>query len=157
MNNKYFNIYNNLVKLTRNKKIFQNLAKDETFSDRLIILLFHFSFFLKVYKSDTTKAELQKIHDFFFKQIEISIREIGYGDMSINNIMKDYANLFYFIIDRIHFWNELAITDKKDFISNLLNIENNTDFFVDYFEKYILYLKNNTFNCFTKDVIKHNF
>ena len=97
MNNKYFNIYNNLVKLTRNKKIFQNLAKDETFSDRLIILLFHFSFFLKVYKSDTTKAELQKIHDFFFKQIEISIREIGYGDMSINNIMKDYANLFYFI------------------------------------------------------------
>ena len=42
--------------------------------------------------------DLQKIHDHIFKQIELSIREIGYGDVSINKKMKDYVNLFYLIL-----------------------------------------------------------
>ena len=40
MNNDYLNIYNNLVKLTRNKNVYYNLKNNDTFSDRLIILLF---------------------------------------------------------------------------------------------------------------------
>ena len=47
MNKKYLNIYNNLIKLTRNKNLYLNLDKKETFSDRLIFLLFHFAFFFK--------------------------------------------------------------------------------------------------------------
>ena len=66
MNNKHLNIYNNLVKLTRNKKIFENLLKEETFSDRLVLLMFHFGFFLREYKNSKNRYELQKIHDFFF-------------------------------------------------------------------------------------------
>ena len=31
---------------------------------------------------------MQEIHDFVFRQIEISIREIGYGDVSINKHEK---------------------------------------------------------------------
>ena len=89
MSNKYLNIYNNLVKLTRNKKIFEKLSKEETFSDRLVILMFHFGFFLKAYKNSKNKNELQKFHDFFFKQLDLSIREIGYGDASINKKMKE--------------------------------------------------------------------
>ena len=65
MNNKYLNIYNNLIKLTRNKKIFQNLSNEETFSDRLIFLMFHFAFFIKQYKNTDNKKEFQNIHDFF--------------------------------------------------------------------------------------------
>ena len=30
----YLNIYNNLIKLTRNKKLYINLDKNETFSER---------------------------------------------------------------------------------------------------------------------------
>ena len=38
MNSDNLNIYNNLVKLTRNKKLYQNLKNNDTFSDRLVIL-----------------------------------------------------------------------------------------------------------------------
>ncbi len=157
MDNKYLNIYNNLVKLTRNKKIFEKLSKEETFSDRLVILMFHFGFFLKQYKNSKNKKELQQIHDFFFKQLESSIREIGYGDASINKKMKEYINLFFFIIDKIEQWNYSTDDKKSIFLSNLLNIDKNSPFLINYFDKYVNYLQNNTFNYFTKDVIKHNF
>ena len=45
MNKNYLNIYNNLVKLTRNKELYLNLKNNDTFSDRLIVLLFHLAFF----------------------------------------------------------------------------------------------------------------
>ena len=54
MNNEYLNIYNNLVNLTRNKNLYKT-KNDETFSDRLIILLFHF-FFLQIYKKEILKV-----------------------------------------------------------------------------------------------------
>ena len=98
MNNDYLNIYNNLVKLTRNKNLYYNLKNNDTFSDRLIILLFHFGFFLKHFKSTLSKDESQNLFDFFIRQIELSIREIGYGDVSINKKMNDYVNLFYSIL-----------------------------------------------------------
>ncbi len=47
----YLNIYNNLIKLTRNKKLYINLDKNETFSERLIFFFFHFALFLKHYKN----------------------------------------------------------------------------------------------------------
>ena len=31
----YLNIYNNLIKLTRNKKLYLNLEKNDTFNERL--------------------------------------------------------------------------------------------------------------------------
>ena len=53
---------------------------------------------------------LQKLYDFNFRQLELSIREIGYGDQSINKKMKDYINVFHSIISEIHFWNSLEFT-----------------------------------------------
>ena len=95
MNNNFLNIYNNLIKLTRNKYIFENISNKETFSDRLTIFFFHFAFFLKIYKSETSKKDIQNLYDFIFKQIELSIREIGYGDTTVNKKMKLYVNLMY--------------------------------------------------------------
>ena len=45
MKNDYLNIYNNLIKLTRNKNLYYCLKNNDIFSDRLIIFLFHFGFF----------------------------------------------------------------------------------------------------------------
>ena len=47
MDIEYINIYNNLINLTRNKKLFIYFTKNDEFSDRLIIFLIHFGFFLK--------------------------------------------------------------------------------------------------------------
>ena len=50
--------------------------------------------------------------DFNFRQLELSIREIGYGDQSINKKMKVYLNLFHAIVSDIHFWDELTKDEK---------------------------------------------
>ena len=39
MDIKYINIYNNLVKLTRNKDLYKNYNKQDEFSDRLTYFL----------------------------------------------------------------------------------------------------------------------
>ena len=89
MNYKLLNIYNNLIKLTRNKILYKNTSNNESFSDRLIIFLIHFAFFLKLFKNQASKKNLQNLYDFVFRQIELSIREIGYGDASVNKKMKE--------------------------------------------------------------------
>ena len=157
MTAEYLNIYNNLVKLTRNKKLYSVLKNDDTFSDRLIILLFHFGFFLKIYKDENSKSDSQNFFDFFIKQIELSIREIGYGDVSVNKKMKDYVNLFFSIIEDVEKWPSLNITKKKDVISNLMNIKEDSDLIVDYFDKFNVFLSKNSLKIFTKDILELKF
>ena len=112
MSKNYINIYNNLVNYTRNKDLYKNLNRVDNFSDRLILFLLHFSFFIKNFKNDENKKILQEIYDFNFRQLELSIREIGYGDQSINKKMKDYINLFHSMVSEIHFWDSLSRSDK---------------------------------------------
>ena len=154
MNAKYINIYNNLVKLTRNKDLYNDFESQDTFSDRLIFFLLHFAFFLKIYKENNDKKLLQEIYDFIFRQLELSIREIGYGDQSINKKMKDYLNLFYGMIDKIHDWDNLTIESRVNILKIFLDNALNVDFLVDYFDKYRLNLVNNTLNSHIKGVLK---
>ena len=153
MKNNFLNIYNNLIKLTRNKILYENMINNETFSDRLMIFFLHFAFFLKLFKKQTSKEEMQNLYDFIFKQIELSIREIGYGDASINKKMKDYVNLMHTIINKVEFWENLDLSSKLKFFSDYINIDKESTFFVSYFDKYALYLSKNSFNYFTKEVI----
>ena len=155
MSSNYINIYNNLVKLTRNKELYRDFKNQDTFSDRLIFFLLHFAFFLKIYKENNDKKLLQEIYDNTFRQVELSIREIGYGDQSINKKMKDYLNLFYGMIDKIHDWDNLSAESRASILQKFLDNAVNADFLADYFEKYRLNLLNNTLNSYIKGVIKH--
>ena len=155
MNKNYINIYNNLVKLTRNKELYKDFKNQDTFSDRLIFFLLHFAFFLKIYKNNKNKKLLQEIYDYIFRQVELSIREIGYGDQSINKKMKDYLNLFYGMIDKIDDWDDLSLISRSALLENFLDNAINTEYLADYFEKYRLNLINNTLNYQIKGVIKH--
>ena len=132
----YINLYNNLVNLTRNKELYKDFVSQDEFSDRLILFLTHLAFFFKVYKNKENTALLQDIYDFIFRQLELSIREIGYGDQSINKKMKDYINLFHSMVSEIHFWDNLSRSEKFDKISNFLNEFGNIDHLVDYFENH---------------------
>ena len=157
MNNNFLNIYNNLIKLTRNKYIFENISNKETFSDRLTIFFFHFAFFLKIYKKQTSKKNLQNLYDFIFKQIELSIREIGYGDATVNKKMKLYVNLMYSIIDKVELWEKLNLSEKTKFFSDFIEVNKETSFFINYFNKYADYLSKKPLNYFTNDVISLKF
>tara|TARA_B100000767_G_C19496958_1_gene422643 strand:+ start:167 stop:634 length:468 start_codon:yes stop_codon:yes gene_type:complete len=155
MNSNYINIYNNLVNLTRNKELYKAFKTQDTFSDRLIFFLLHFSFFLKEYKGNNDKDVLQEIYDYIFRQMELSIREIGYGDQTINKKMKDYLNLFYSMIDKIHEWDHLTKESKNSILAIFLNNIDDIGYLVDYFDNYRLNLKENTLNSHLKGVINN--
>ena len=97
---------------------------------------------------------MQDIYDNSFKQLELSIREIGYGDQTINKKMKNYLNLFYSMIGKIHYWETLSTDDKKLLLSEFLNSNADIPYLTDYFDKYMVNLSNNTLNFYIKGVIK---
>ena len=150
MNDKYFYIYNNLINYTRNKELYKNLNREDNFSDRLTLFLLHFSFFLKNYKNEENKKVLQEIYDFNFRQLELSIREIGYGDQSINKKMKDYINLFHSMVSEIHFWDKLTKSEKLKKISFFLSDLQNNEELLSYFEDFNLNLSKKNFEFFLK-------
>ena len=149
----YIYLYNNLIKLTTNKLLYKSLNKQDSFNDRLIIFLLHFAFFLKNFKNEKNEKLLQEIYDFNFRQLELSIREIGYGDQSINKKMKDYINVFHAIISEIHFWNDQNLIKNKEIISKFLENFTNINELVEYFDEDIENLSKKTLNSYLKSVI----
>lgn len=141
-----------MINYTRNKNLYISLSRDDTFADRLTLFLLHFSFFLKIYTNKNNKILLQKIYDFNFRQLELSIREIGYGDQTINKKMKDYINFFHLLISEIHFWDTLDKTQKIEKFSSFLPDFGKLDNLVDYFDQFNNYLKKKTLNSYLKSV-----
>ena len=157
MNKEFINIYNNLVNLSRNKNIYYSFTNKDTFSDRLLIFLFHLAFFLKNYKSKIDQKYIQNFYDYTFRQIELDIREIGYGDQSVNKKMKTYINMLYSIIEKIHNWENYDKDDKLKIFNLYIENKDNNHKIVDYFEKYYIYLTKISLNSFIKSVIEHKF
>ena len=143
-----------MINLTRNKKLYLSLQRKDNFSDRLIFFLLHFSFFLKNFKKTSEKKLLQDIYDYIFKQLELSIREIGYGDQSINKKMKIYINHFHGMLSDVHFWNDLSMQKKRNFLNNYLSDYEKLDDIIDYFDDFDNNLAKNTLINFSKSVIK---
>ena len=152
MNKKYIYIYNNLINYTRNKDLYKNLNREDNFSDRLTLFLLHFSFFLKNFKDEENKKVLQEIYDFIFRQLELSIREIGYGDQTINKKMKNYINLFHSMVSDIHFWDKLSKKEKSKKISNFLSDFQNNEYLLSYFDDFNSNLSKKTLNSYLKSV-----
>ena len=103
-------------------------------------------------KNEENKKILQEIYDFNFRQLELSIREIGYGDQSINKKMKDYINLFHSMVSEMHFWDHLSKSDKIEKLSIFLEDFNNIDDLLDYFDEFNLNLSKKTLNYYLKSV-----
>ena len=152
MSLKYTNLYNNLIKLTTNKNLYKGLSKQDTFEDRLVLFLIHFAFFLSVYKNEKNTKILQDIYDLNFRHLELSIREIGYGDQSINKKMKDYINLFHSILSEIHFWESLDYSKKEKILSTFLKNFDKIENLTIYFDEFRQNLLKKTLNSYLKSV-----
>ena len=138
--------------MTTNKKLYKDLSKQDTFEDRLVLFLIHFAFFLNVYKNEKNTKILQDIYDLNFRHLELSIREIGYGDQSINKKMKDYINLFHSILSEIHFWESLDQTKKGKILSNFLKNFDKIENLTIYFDEFRQNLLKKTLNSYLKSV-----
>ena len=119
----------------------------------MIIFFFHLSFLLKNYKEIENKDNLQKFFDFSIRQLELSIREIGYSDATINKKMKDYINLLFSLVDKIDNWESLQNDQKLKIIKNYVNDVSDYNVYLDYIEKYRSFLAKNPFNNLSKDII----
>ena len=132
--------------------MYRDFNRQDNFSDRLVIFLLHFSFILKNFKNKNNTVILQDIYDYNFRQLELSIREIGYGDQTINKKMKDYINLFHSMVSEVHFWDKLSKDQKLKKISLFLIDFNNIEYLLEYFEKFNKNLSKKSLNSFIKSV-----
>ncbi len=153
MSIEYLNFYNNLIRLTTNKNLYKGLKSQDSFSDRLILFLIHFAFFLKVFKKKENTKILQEIYDFNFRQMELTIREIGYGDQSINKKMKDYINFFHFILLEIRLWDDIKQDEKEKKIASFLSNFEEINNLVEYFDDYNKELSKKTLKSYLNSVI----
>ena len=68
--------------------------------------------------------------------------------------MKDYINLFYSILDKLHEWETLSLEEKSKILSIFLDHKEDVLNLAKYFEEYRKKLSNNTLNFYIKGVIK---
>ena len=119
----------------------------------MIIFFFHLSFLLKNYKNKEDKENLQKFFDYCIRQIELSIREIGYGDATINKKMKEYVNLLFSIINDIDNWENSSFNKKIKIFKNYSEDSEKYVYYIEYFDKFSKYLSENAFKNLTKDIL----
>ena len=151
-------LYNKIVFLTRENFFYKDYKLSDSFSNRIYLIFFHLCFILiALKKGKSEKNDQQAIFDFFFKQIELNCRELGYSDTTVNKKMKGLIKLFYEILIQCSNWKKLHIDSKNNlllnFFSNNYYNEILTDKLANYFDKFTLYIENISLNSMTKGVI----
>jgi len=138
-------LYNNILSLSRNKLFFTKFGLADTFQNRIYLIFIHISFlFTKIkqnHHKEIYKVFYQKMFDLIFNNIELNMREIGYGDTVINKNMKFLAKTFYSILLNCENFNVRSLDLKKMFLFKYLthnNIKKKADNvpLIEYFDKY---------------------
>jgi hypothetical protein len=93
-------LYNKIVELSRNIYFYKEINLKDNFETRINLIFSHFSILLIIFKKKK-KVFPQNIFDNFFLNIEYHIREIGYGDVTVNKKMKTLTRVFYDILLKI--------------------------------------------------------
>jgi cytochrome b pre-mRNA-processing protein 3 len=97
----YNPLYIKLVELSRNIFFYKEIRLKDNFETRINLIFIHFSVLLVVFK-EKKKEFPQKIFDNIFLNIEYHIRELGYGDVTVNKKMKTLTRIFYDILLKIN-------------------------------------------------------
>ena len=138
-------LYNNILLFSRNKLFYTKFDLIDTFQNRIHLIFIHISFiFIKIKqnnKNQIYKTFYQKIFDLTFNKIELNMREIGFGDSTINKNMKFLVKTFYSILFNCEKYKEMRTNDKNEFLNKYLelnNIKNNSinKGIIEYFDKY---------------------
>ena len=138
-------LYNNILSLSRNKLFFTKFGLADTFQNRIYLIFIHISFlFIKIKQNNQKeiyKVFYQKMFDLIFKNIELNMREIGYGDIVTNKNMKFLVKTFYNILLNCENFNWRSLNLKKMFFFKYLehnNMKKKADNvpLIEYFDKY---------------------
>ena len=141
---KYNDLYNKIISLTREKFFYTEISLKDELITRIYLVLFHLGFILELLKKNSKNKKLaQNIYDSFFINIDLHLREIGHGDVSVNKKMKDLIKLFYEILLYCERWNIMGSKDKMKFLKNLFDNNNEINFDI---QKLLIYLDNYRYN-----------
>ena len=119
------NLYNNLLGLSRNIFFYKEIKLSDSFETRIYLMFFHFSIIMKIFKKKGSKFD-QSSYDSLFHNIENNLRELGFGDVSVNKKMKDMNKLLYDILLKI---------DENDEEGNDKDIKINQKVVIKYFKE----------------------
>ena len=138
-------LYNNILLLSRNKLFYTKFNLIDTFQNRIHLIFIHISFlFIKIKQNKKNKVFQifhQKMFNLVFYRIEQNMREIGFGDTTINKNMRFLIKTFYNILFSCEKYKRMNMSDKNKFLNRYLiqnstkNITINNDI-IEYFNKY---------------------
>ena len=135
----YSDLYNTLLYLSRNLYFYNNINLKDTFETRIYLMFMHFSIILIIYKKKNLTFP-QNSYDDLFHCIENNLRELGFGDVSVNKKMKDLNKIFYDILLKINkSKNDFKINEKLiyKYFAEIENSNNKKDEkFDQYFTKF---------------------
>ena len=99
------NLYNILLTLSRNIFFYNKIKLSDSFETRIYLMFIHFSIMMIIYKKKDKKFD-QKLYDKLFHSIENNLRELGFGDVSVNKKMKEFNKILYDILLKIDLENK---------------------------------------------------
>ncbi len=138
-------LYSKIIFLSRNKLLYTKFDLKDTFQNRINLIFFHISFIFIKIKENKDKKLYKKFYqlmfDHIFNQIEVNMREIGYGDVAVNKNMKFLVKVFYDILLNCEKYRKMSLISKRKLIdkyillNNIENTDKNNDL-INYFDKY---------------------
>ena len=131
-------MYNNLLTLSRNFFFYKRIKLPDNFETRIYLMFIHFSIMMIVSKKKGVKFD-QKSYDILFFNIENNLRELGFGDVTVNKKMKEFNKLLYDILLKIEQIKDKSFAINKKLIFKYfegLNDQDNQRYIE--FERYLL-------------------
>ncbi len=146
-------IYQNVIKRSRLKFFYIDKEVDDTLESRFDLIIFHsFMIFQFFRESGINNSPIpQKLFDFMFQDFENNLREMGFGDVSVNKKMKVFISAFYGRISNysqgVQMYREqnnkekLFNTVKDNIYKDKRVSSEKINFFIDYLLKNIHFFK----------------
>ena len=111
-------LFNNILLLCRKRLFYTKFDLIDTFQNRINLIFVHISFiFIKIKQNNKQKKFQQKLFDLVFEKIELNMREIGFGDTTINTNMKFLVKNFYNILLKCEKFRKMTSAEKNKFLS----------------------------------------
>ena len=96
----------------------------DTFETRLYLIFIHLSILMIIFKKKNSKFD-QKLYDSLFHNIENNLRELGFGDVTVNKKMKVFNKILYDILLKINISKEDDFKLNYQLISSYFLVLNN--------------------------------
>jgi cytochrome b pre-mRNA-processing protein 3 len=149
-------LYNTLLTLSRNIYFYKNTDLVDSFETRIYLMFLHFSIFLIIFKKKGKKFD-QKDYDSLFLSIENNLRELGFGDVSVNKKMKDLNKILYDILLKVRNDNKDEFNiNKKLIFKYFKSLDMKNDSKYNAFESYFLKFYEYCYNLPLDNIVKNS-